>query len=84
MRKKDVMLLLRQLRVKSRHEMYLNGGLTYLEYKEYINHTINEIRAFFRLSRYSNEDFDILWSNLNMAADRWKTARNEIFMAIAS
>lgn len=84
MTRKDVMKLMRRLQVKSRHKMYLHDGLTYSEYKEYINHTINEIRAFFGLSRYSNAEFSVLWSNLNMGDERWYVARDEIFLAIAS
>lgn len=84
MTRKDVMGLFRFLHVKSRHEMYMNDGLSYSEYREYINHTINEIRGCFGLSRYSDKQLDILWANLNMSSDRWDVARNEIFYAIAS
>jgi len=46
MNRKEVMKLFRNLHIKARHTMHINGGMTYGEYKEYINYHINGIRAF--------------------------------------
>jgi len=83
MNRKEVMKLFRNLHIKARHTMHINGGMTYGEYKEYINYHINGIRAFFGLSRCSESQLDMLWQNLNMASEKWYIARNEIFSAIA-
>jgi len=62
----------------------MSDEISFQNYKEYISMTINDIRDMYMVTRFTPDDMDLIWQNLDMENSKWSIARKEIFTAIAS
>lgn len=73
---------IRSYRLKSLHRNYIEGYITYFDYREVLWLTINKIRKSLNLKEFSEYEFDKAWQYRIMAHDTWTVARIEILSTI--
>ena len=73
---------IRSHRLKSLHGNYIEGYITYFDYREVLWLTINKIRKSLNLKEFSEQEFDKAWQYRTMAYETWEIARNEILSTI--
>jgi len=71
-------------RLKSLHGRYIEGYITYFDYREDLLLTINQIRESLKLEVLSEGDFDMAWQHREMWHESWKIARLEILSTTIS
>ena len=67
-----------RLRIKSMWKKYINGDISYADYKGYLFVIINPIRKAMGFDIFSYEKFDEAWQYRTMAHEKWEVAQNEI------
>lgn len=67
-----------RLRIKSTWVKFINGDISYGDYKDYLFAIINPIRKAMGDDIFSYEKFDEAWQYRNMAHENWEIALNEI------
>lgn len=73
---------IRSYRLKSLHRNYIEGYITYFDYREVLWLTINKIRKSLKLKEFSMGEFDKAWQYRVMGCETWKDARAEILSTI--
>jgi len=73
---------IRSYRLKSLHRNYIEGYITYFDYREVLWLTINKIRKSLNLKEFSEGEFDKAWQYRTMAHETWKGAHDEILSTI--
>ena len=73
---------IRSCRLKSLHRNYIEGAITYFDYREVLWLTINKIRKSLNLKEFSEGEFDKAWQYRTMAHETWKGAHDEILSTI--
>lgn len=67
-----------RLHFKTRWRSYINGDMSYADYKEYCFITVNSIRNCMNFESFSKTKFDEAWQYRIMAHEDYNIAKREL------